>query len=54
MGGWSQIPVVQKYARLGAEHLAEYARKVDRGLQIVRTLSGTPGNTDQKSRSDIP
>ncbi len=51
LGGWNDIRMVQKYAHLGAEHLAEYAGNVDRGLQIVRTLSGTPGNGDEKSRS---
>jgi integrase len=39
LGGWSTTQMVQRYAHLSAEHLAEYANR----LGCPRTISGTPG-----------
>ena len=47
LGGWSDIRMVQKYAHLAPEHLAEYAERLS-ALTVLepnsRTLSGTQGN----------
>jgi site-specific recombinase XerC len=37
LGGWSTTQMVQRYAHLSAEHLAEYANR----LGCPRTISGT-------------
>ena len=39
LGGWSTTQMVQRYAHLSAEHLAECANR----LGCPRTISGTPG-----------
>ena len=43
LGGWSSVQMVQRYAHLSAESLAEYADK----LAEPRTISGTV--TDAKA-----
>ncbi len=43
LGGWSCYSMVQRYAHLSAEHLAEYANNVCPSQAIVSTLSGTHG-----------
>ena len=49
LGGWSDIRMVQKYAHLAPEHLAEYADLLS--SEVVesnsRTLSGTPKAGDK-------
>jgi integrase len=42
LAGWDDYAMARRYAHLAPTHVAEYAKNVDRGLQIVRTLSGTP------------
>jgi integrase len=52
LGGWSDIRMVQKYAHLAPEHLAEYADLLSSPKVVQsysRTLSGTPGAGDKKS-----
>ena len=41
--------MIQRYAHLSAEHLAEYAGNVSRIRAVVSTLSGTPGEEESKS-----
>jgi len=46
LGGWSDIRMVQRYAHLAPEHLAEYADRLSSPRVVEsnsRTLSGTPG-----------
>lgn len=38
LGGWSDITMVQKYAHLGSDHLAEYAKNVS-SLNVIVTKS---------------
>lgn len=35
MGGWSTFEMVQRYAHLSSEHLAEHAGRIEIGLQVV-------------------
>ena len=42
LGGWSCYTMVQRYAHLSAEHLAEYASNVSKLRAVSSTLSGTP------------
>ena len=42
LGGWSCYTMVQRYAHLSAEHLAEYAGNVSKLRAISSTLLGTP------------
>ena len=51
LGGWSDIRMVQKYAHLAPEHLAEYADLLSspKVVKTSRTLSGTPGVGDNKA-----
>ena len=51
LGGWACFSMVQRYAHLSAEHLAEYAGNVSRIRAVVSTLSGTPG--EEKSESSV-
>lgn len=42
LGGWSCYSMVQRYAHLSAEHLAEYADNISRMRAVISTFSGTP------------
>jgi integrase len=42
LAGWDDYAMARRYAHLGPTHVAQYARNVDPGLRLVRTLSGTP------------
>jgi integrase len=48
LGGWSDIRMVQKYAHLAPEHLAEYADLLS-SPKVVQSYSRTPGAGDKKS-----
>jgi hypothetical protein len=39
--GWDDCAMARRYAHLAPTHIAKDARNVDRGLRVVRTLSGT-------------
>ena len=39
LGGWSDIRMVQKYAHLGAEHLAEYAERMSQPRAVGTNLA---------------
>ncbi len=41
LGGWSCYSMVQRYAHMSAEHLAEYADNISRICAITSTFSGT-------------
>jgi hypothetical protein len=52
LGGWSDIRMVQKYAHLAPEHLAEYVDLLSSPKLVQSysgTLSGTPGGGDKKT-----
>ncbi len=42
LAGWDDYAMARRYAHLAPIHIAESAKNVDRGLKVVRTLSGTP------------
>ncbi|WP_200332693.1 site-specific integrase [Thiocystis violacea] len=58
LGGWASFAMVQRYAHLSPEHLAEHAARIETGLRTVeeiRTISGTAikngsGTNGQKGR----
>ena len=55
LGGWSDIRMVQQYAHLAPEHLAQYAERLSAPRVVntsVRTLSGTLGAEPKKRRPD--
>jgi integrase len=43
LGGWATIGMVQRYAHLAPQHLAEHAARIETGLRVIddRTFSGT-------------
>lgn len=41
LGGWSTIAMVQRYAHLSPEHLAEHAARIETGLRIVGDIAKT-------------
>jgi len=43
LGGWSSFTMVQRYAHLAPEHLADAAANIERGRRSLDTFSGTPG-----------
>lgn len=52
LGGWSDIRMVQKYAHLAPEHLAQYADLLSTPRVVEfnsGTLSGTPGGGNKKA-----
>ena len=56
LGGWSDIRMVQKYAHLSSEHLAEFASNSEnRGMkqETTLTLSGTPEIGNKKAATNI-
>lgn len=48
LGGWSCYAMVQRYAHLSAEHLAEYAGNVSKIRAISSTLLGTPAEQGEE------
>lgn len=57
LGGWSDIRMVQRYAHLAPEHLAEYASRLPVPHVVnrpSRTLSGTLGAGEKKTASGKP
>jgi integrase len=42
LAGWDDYTMARRYAHLAPAHVAQYAQNVNRGLHLVRTVSGTP------------
>ncbi len=49
LGGWACFEMVQRYAHLSAEHLAEHAGNVSKLRAVTSTLLGTPAEKDEKA-----
>ena len=52
LGGWACFEMVQRYAHLSAEHLAEYAGNVSKIRAVTSTLLGTPAEDEEKAVSE--
>lgn len=50
LGGWSSIGMVQRYAHLSAEHLADHAERITKKLEVVRDQNVTKGDGSRRTR----
>jgi integrase len=57
LGGWASFAMVQRYAHLAPEHLAEHAARIETGLRPVegtlRTISGTAGRKAARTGKQV-
>jgi hypothetical protein len=50
LAGWDDYAMARRYAHLAPTHVAEFAKKLDRGLKVIRTFSGTPNSASRQTK----